>query len=175
MPEHAKWADISRSGALARSARAHRKRGVQCSIGCETFSPDIEDARLEQLIAVLLEAHISGIIACNTTSQRSQLQHVAASERGGLSGRPLFAPSTHMLATIRRMSGGAVPLIGVGGISSGADAYAKIRAGACALQLYTALIYAGTALVPRIERELAALLRRDGFASIADAVGIDTS
>lgn len=137
------------------------------------LSPDIDDALLERLIAVLSEARIDGIIACNTTVQRPRLRNGDASERGGLSGKPLFAPATRVLATIRRMSGAAVPLIGVGGIGSGADAYAKIRAGACALQLYTALIYAGTALVPRIEGELAALLRRDGFSSLAQAVGAD--
>jgi dihydroorotate dehydrogenase len=137
------------------------------------LSPDIEDSRLERLIGVLSEGRIDGIIACNTTAQRPQLRDPASAQRGGLSGKPLFAPATRMLATIRRMSGGSVPLIGVGGIGSGADAYAKIRAGACALELYTALIYAGTALVPRIERELAALLRRDGFASVAQAVGAD--
>jgi len=137
------------------------------------LSPDIDDALLERLVAVLLQARIDGIIACNTTAQRPRLHDAAAAERGGLSGKPLFAPATRMLATIRRMSGAAVPLIGVGGIGSGADAYAKIRAGACALQLYTALIYMGTALVPRIEGELAALLRRDGFASVAQAVGAD--
>jgi dihydroorotate dehydrogenase len=137
------------------------------------LSPDIDDALLERLISVLLKARIDGIIACNTTAQRPQLRNVFASERGGLSGKPLFAPATHMLATIRRMSAATVPLIGVGGIGSGAEAYAKIRAGACGLQLYTALIYAGTALVPRIEGELAALLRRDGFTSLGQAVGAD--
>jgi dihydroorotate dehydrogenase len=137
------------------------------------LSPDIDDARLERLIAVMSEGRIDGIIACNTTAQRPHLENADVVQRGGLSGKPLFGPATRMLATIRRMSGGCVPLIGVGGIGSGADAYAKIRAGACALELYTALIYAGTALVPRIERELAALLRADGFASVAQAVGAD--
>jgi len=81
----------------------------------------------------------------------------------------LFAPSTAMLARVRELSGGTVSLIGVGGIASGTDAYAKIRAGAGAVQLYTGLIYAGTVLVTRIKRELAALLRRDGFSSVAEA------
>ncbi|GAC1657456.1 MAG: hypothetical protein NVS4B3_24030 [Gemmatimonadaceae bacterium] len=74
-----------------------------------------------------------------------------------------------MLARVRDLTAGTVPLIAVGGVASGADAYAKLRAGASAVQLYTGLIYAGTALVTRIKRELAALLRRDGVASVAQA------
>jgi dihydroorotate dehydrogenase len=137
------------------------------------LSPDIDDARLELLVNVLLEARIGAIIVSNTTAQRPQLSNSKASERGGLSGRPLLASSTRMLATVRRLSSGMVPLVGVGGIASGADAYAKIRAGACALQLYTALIYAGTGLLPKIKRELASLLRRDGFSSLQEAIGVD--
>jgi dihydroorotate dehydrogenase len=86
-----------------------------------------------------------------------------------LSGRPLFAASTALLARVRELTGGRVTLIGIGGIASGADAYAKIRAGASAVQLYTALIYEGTALVTSIKRELAQRLRSDGFASVATA------
>jgi dihydroorotate dehydrogenase len=85
----------------------------------------------------------------------------------------LFAASTARLAQVRRLTDGKLPLIGVGGIASGADAYAKIRAGASALQLYTALVYEGPAVVTRIKRSLAALLRRDGFSSVAEAVGAD--
>jgi dihydroorotate dehydrogenase len=77
-----------------------------------------------------------------------------------------------MLARVRDLSGGSVPLIGVGGIASGADAYAKLRAGASAVQLYTGLIYGGTALVTRIKRELAALLKRDGLPSVAHAARV---
>jgi dihydroorotate dehydrogenase len=133
------------------------------------LSPDIEPAALRAIVDVLLAARIDGIVVSNTTAQRPGLTDAAGAQAGGLSGRPLFAASTAMLATVRRLSGGSVPLIGVGGIASGADAYAKIRAGASAVQLYTALIYGGTALVARIGRELAALLRRDGFNSLVQA------
>jgi dihydroorotate dehydrogenase len=85
----------------------------------------------------------------------------------------LFEPSTRVLADFHRLTGGRLPLIGVGGIASGAQAYAKIRAGASLVQLYTALVYHGPALIGRIARELAELLRRDGFVSAADAVGVD--
>jgi len=97
-----------------------------------------------------------------------------AKESGGLSGAPLFAPSTEILRQMRRRLENSVVLVGVGGISSGADAYAKIRAGASLVQLYTALVYHGPGLVTRIKRDLAALLKRDGFTNIAQAVGKDT-
>ncbi|MBV8748313.1 MAG: quinone-dependent dihydroorotate dehydrogenase [Candidatus Eremiobacteraeota bacterium] len=134
------------------------------------LAPDVDDALLERLVATLLDAHIDAIIVANTTRARpSGLRGAHAAEAGGLSGAPLFAPSTLMLARVHALTGGRVPLIGVGGIASGADAYMKIRAGASAVQLYTGLIYAGTGLVTRIKRELAALLRRDGFASVEAA------
>ncbi len=133
------------------------------------LSPDIAPVRLEELVAVLVAARIDGIIVSNTTAGRPALRGAFRGESGGLSGRPLFAASTAMLADVARMTRGTVPLIGVGGIASGADAYAKIRAGASAVQLYTALVYGGTSLVAQIGRELAALLRRDGFTSLAQA------
>jgi dihydroorotate dehydrogenase len=127
------------------------------------LSPDVEDALLERLVETLLQARIDGIIVTNTTRARPPgLRSPHANETGGLSGAPLFAPSTAMLARVRQLTGGAVPLIGVGGIASGADAHAKLCAGATAVQLYTGLIYGGTALVTRIKRELAGLLRPAG-------------
>jgi dihydroorotate dehydrogenase len=90
-----------------------------------------------------------------------------------LSGRPLFAPSTELLRDMYRLTGGRLPLIGVGGIAEGSNAYAKIRAGASLVQLYTALIYQGPGLISRIKRELAACLRADGFRSLREAVGAD--
>jgi dihydroorotate dehydrogenase len=136
------------------------------------LSPDVDDALLERLVATLVDARIDGIVVANTTRARSgELRSPCAREDGGLSGTPLFAASTAMLARVRDLTGGSVPLIGVGGIASGADAYAKLRAGASAVQLYTGLIYAGTALVTRIKRELAALLRRDGVSSAGSALG----
>lgn len=139
------------------------------------LSPDIDAGALAELVGVLVDARIDGIVVGNTTAQRPPLQDKHRAQPGGLSGRPLFAPSTAMLAEVARLTGGTIPLIGVGGIASGADAYAKIRAGACAVQLYTALIYAGTSLVARIGNELAALLRRDGFASPTQAAAAATA
>jgi dihydroorotate dehydrogenase len=137
-----------------------------------TLSPDIDDERLGALVAVLLDAGIGGIAVGNTTAQRPPLRG-DGSERGGLSGKPLLALSTAMLAKVDALVDGMTPLIGIGGVARGADAYAKIRAGATAVQLYTALIYGGTAVVTQIVRELAVFVMRDGFASVAEAVGAD--
>ncbi len=138
------------------------------------LAPDIAESELTAIVDTVLAADVDGIIATNTTADRPQsLRGSEKTRPGGLSGAPLFAPSTAMLARIARQTQGRIPLIGVGGVASGADAYAKIRAGASAVQLYTALVYGGTSLIARIGRDLAALLRRDGFASIADAVGAD--
>ena len=98
-----------------------------------------------------------------------------ARETGGLSGRPLFPPSTRLLARFALRLGGRVPLVGVGGVSTGLDAYAKIRAGASAVQLYTGLVYAGPGVVPRILRELDDCLARDGLMHLAEAVGRDAA
>ena len=137
-------------------------------------APDLTDADKSDIAEVVLETRIDGLIATNTTIERPQsLRGAAKSEAGGLSGRPLFAPSTAVLADFHRLTGGRVALIGVGGVASGADAYAKIRAGASLVQLYTGLVYGGPGLVGRIKRDLAGLLERDGFASVADAVGAD--
>jgi dihydroorotate dehydrogenase len=134
------------------------------------IAPDIDDTLLEELIDVLLTAKIDGVIVSNTTIERPNLRG-DGSMNGGLSGAPLFARSTEMLAHVAHYTGGSVPLIGVGGVASGPQAYAKIRAGATAIQLYTGLIYGGTALVTRIKRELAVLLMRDGYGSLQEAVG----
>ena len=134
------------------------------------LSPDIDDALLETLVGILLEARIDGFVISNTTLERPALQN-DGSMKGGLSGTPIFARSTEQLRRVAEITGGAVPLIGVGGVSSGPEAYEKIRAGASAIQLYTGLIYQGTALVTRIKRELAVLLMRDGYATLREAIG----
>ena len=95
-------------------------------------------------------------------------------QAGGLSGAPLFEKSTRVLAQLYHLTGGAVPLIGVGGISSAAQAYAKIQAGASAVQLYSALVYQGMSLVSEVVQGLDALLARDGFSNVAEAVGTKT-
>ncbi len=94
-------------------------------------------------------------------------------EAGGLSGKPLMAPSTACLRQFYRVTAGRIPIIGCGGVASGADAYAKIRAGASLVQLYTALVFHGPGLVATIKRDLAKLLRADGFSHVSEAVGAD--
>jgi len=138
------------------------------------IAPDLSDAERAEIAEAALETGIDGLIISNTTVARpAELRNPHASEAGGLSGKPLFAPSTALLADMYRRTRGDIPLIGVGGIASGADAYAKIRAGASLVQLYTALVYEGPGLVLRIKRDLAGFLARDGFANIAEAVGAD--
>jgi dihydroorotate dehydrogenase len=135
--------------------------------------PIAPDLRAEGDIAqVVLEAGIDGLIVSNTTVARPPgLRSRHAHEAGGLSGRPLFAPSTALLAEMYRLTQGRLPLIGVGGIASAEDAYAKIRAGASLVQLYTALVFLGPDLVNQIKTGLTVLLGSDGFASITEAVG----
>jgi dihydroorotate dehydrogenase len=137
-------------------------------------APDLSGADRAEIAEVVLQSGIDGIIATNTTVQRpTPLVGRHRGEDGGLSGAPLFALSTDVLADFYRLTEGRLPLIGVGGVASGAQAYAKVRSGASLVQLYTALIYHGPNLVIRIARELAQLLRRDGFRSVTDAVGVD--
>ena len=135
------------------------------------IAPDLDAQALDDIADVVRQSGIEGLIVSNTTIARPALKSVHARENGGLSGKPLFAPSTEILRQMRRRLGNSVVLVGVGGISSGADAFAKIRAGASLVQLYTALVFQGPGLVTRIKRELISLLARDGFATIADAVG----
>ncbi len=135
------------------------------------IAPDLDRAALEEIAGVALASGIDGIIATNTTLARDGLRDPRASEAGGLSGAPLFERSTRVLAELSVLTDGALPLIGVGGIDSAETAYAKIRAGATALQLYTALSYHGLGLVAQINRGLDAALARDGFSHLAQAVG----
>lgn len=135
------------------------------------IAPDLDDTALGEIASVAQEAGVAAIIATNTTLARDGLQSPARTEAGGLSGAPLFARSTRVLARLSQLTGGQMPLIGVGGIGSAEDAYAKIRAGARAVQLYSALAYKGLSLVAEIVHGLDALLARDGMASVAEAVG----
>jgi dihydroorotate dehydrogenase len=135
------------------------------------ISPDLMPDDLAALTEVALSSGISGIIATNTTLAREGLKSAMKAEQGGLSGAPLFEKSTRILAQLSQLTQGKLPLIGTGGISSAEDAYHKIRAGASAMQLYTALVYEGLSLIPRIAKGLDALLARDGFATVAQAVG----
>lgn len=135
------------------------------------IAPDLDMQALDEIAEVVRASGIEGLIVSNTTVARPPLKSRHAEEAGGLSGKPLFALSTQVLAEMHQRLNGAVTLIGVGGIASGADAYAKIRAGASLVQLYTALAFRGPGLVERIKKELLDCLARDGFATIGEAVG----
>ncbi|MFP5513504.1 MAG: quinone-dependent dihydroorotate dehydrogenase [Alphaproteobacteria bacterium] len=138
------------------------------------IAPDLTVEDKSDIAAVALESGIDGLIVSNTTIARpDSIPAAMRSEAGGLSGAPLFEPSTSVLREIYALTGGKLPIVGVGGVATGEDAYAKIRAGASLVQLYSAMVYAGPAVVHRIRRELAELLRRDGFSSVAEAVGAD--
>lgn len=136
--------------------------------------PDLTENEVRDIAEVALATGIDGLIVGNTTVDRpSSLRSRHRSETGGLSGRPLTAKATACLAAMYRFTGGKIPIIGCGGVASGADAYAKIRAGASLVQLYSALVFHGPRLVNRIKQELAERLRGDGFGNVADAVGAD--
>ncbi len=138
------------------------------------IAPDLDDQACADIAELALAHGIEGLIVSNTTIARPpSLQGKHAAETGGLSGKPLFEPSTEILRRMCRLTQGRLVLVGVGGVSSGADAYAKIRAGASLVQLYTALTYDGPALVTRIKADLLALMKRDGLTNIAAAVGQD--
>jgi dihydroorotate dehydrogenase len=140
------------------------------------IAPDLDDMAIDDIADVALAFRLDGIIATNTTIARPPtLQDSKAQEAGGLSGRPLFQRSTDVLKRLRQRVGARLILIGVGGITSGADAYAKIRAGASLVQLYTALAYEGPKLMGRIKQELLNCITRDGFSSIVQAIGSDAA
>jgi dihydroorotate dehydrogenase len=133
------------------------------------IAPDLTGDELAEVAEVANASGISAITATNTTLDRIGLHGPHAAEKGGLSGQPLFEKSTRTLAQLSGMT--ELPIIGVGGVGSAEQAYQKIRAGASAVQLYTALVYGGVSLVDEITRGLDDLLTRDGFANVADAVG----
>lgn len=138
------------------------------------IAPDLTVDDKRDIAAVAMESHVDGLIVSNTTVERpGSLKSRHRAEAGGLSGAPLFAPSTAQLAEMYRLTGGRIPLIGAGGVADGAGAYAKIRAGASLVQLYTALALRGPDILPEIKRELAGLLRDGGFDSVIQAVGAD--
>ncbi len=138
------------------------------------IAPDLLEADIRDIADIAVTSGIDGLIVSNTTIDRPDtLTSHDKGEAGGLSGAPLMAPSTAILRAVYQATEGKIPLVGVGGIASGADAYTKIRAGASLVQLYSALVYEGPGLVDRIKRELATLLKADGFGSVAAAVGAD--
>jgi len=138
------------------------------------IAPDLDADERRDIANLAVAMKLDGLIAGNTTIARPpELRAPDKNETGGLSGQPLFAPSTAFLADLYHLTEGRIPLIGTGGVTSGADAYTKIRAGASLVQLYTALVFKGPRLVRRIKHDLARLLREDGFSSVAEAVGVD--
>lgn len=139
-------------------------------------APDLSDAQIKDIAELVAkkkcgEARVSGIILTNTTISRPSTD-AEYQETGGLSGRPLRDMSTMVISKFYLHTKGQIPIIGVGGISSGQDAYEKIKAGASLIQIYTSLTYEGPPIVNRIKRELSELLDRDGLSSIKEAVGI---
>lgn len=173
-PNTEKLRDLQGRAALAAlldgvmTARATLPRAIPIFL---KIAPDLDSAALDDIAAVALDAGLDAIIATNTTLSREGLISTQRDQAGGLSGAPLFERSTRILAQLSIRLDGKIPLIGVGGISSGEQAYAKIRAGASAVQLYSALVYGGIGLVNSIARDLDAILQRDGFQSVAEAVG----
>ncbi|KAH9630490.1 hypothetical protein HF086_000703 [Spodoptera exigua] len=138
------------------------------------LAPDLSYNEMKEIVSVILqnESKVDGLIISNTTIERHQLQNTEFSnETGGLSGKPLANKSTEMIKEMYKLTKGKVPIIGVGGVFTGQDAYDKILAGASAVQIYTALIYHGPPVVSKIKNELAELLQRDGYKSVNEAVG----
>lgn len=137
------------------------------------LAPDLEPADIDAVTRVAIDHGIAALIVANTTLSRPALASRYAGEAGGLSGAPLAPLALARLRDFRVASGGAMPLIAAGGIATAGDAYARVRAGASLVQLYSALVYEGPGLAARIAAGLAALLRRDGFVRLADAIGAD--
>ncbi|BDG06206.1 quinone-dependent dihydroorotate dehydrogenase [Anaeromyxobacter oryzae] len=138
------------------------------------LAPDLPPEALDEAVDVAIAAGVAGIVATNTTLSRAGVErHPRAKEAGGLSGAPLERLSTDVVRRCYRRAAGRVPIVGVGGVMGAEDAYAKIRAGASLVQVYTGLIYGGPGFVAATNAGLARLLARDGFATVAEAVGAD--
>lgn len=164
----ARLAGILSAIAKARAA-AERQPPVLVKI-----APDLAEEAVPALVETCVVNGVAGLIVSNTTIARpATLRSSHKGETGGLSGAPLYEPSTALLRRVHRLAAGRLTLIGCGGIATAEQAYAKIRAGASLVQLYAAFAYAGPALVPKLKRDLAALLRRDGFRHVHEAVGAD--
>jgi len=134
-------------------------------------APDLEPADIDDIVDVAMEQKIAALIISNTTITRPDLKSNNRTETGGLSGAPLKDLALQRLKDFRKASGGQIPLIGVGGIATAEDAYERICAGASLVQLYTAMIYEGPTIAAGMNCQLAKLLKRDGFASVTEAVG----
>ena len=136
-------------------------------------APDLDASAIDAIARAAIEHHVDALIVSNTTISRPDLRSANAGETGGLSGAPLAPLARQRLRDFRNATGGAMPLISAGGIDSADEAYARIRAGASLVQLYSALVYRGPGLARRITHGLATALERDGFTNVAAAVGVD--
>ena len=160
-------------GLLMNEARAlARKRDAPIVPIWVKISPDMTDADMEDVVAVALDEGLAGIIATNTTVARDGVM-AAVQNSGGVSGKPLRSRATQVMRFLYGRTQGRLPLIGVGGIASGQDAYERLRAGASLVQIYTGLVYEGPLLPRRVNRELLKLMERDGVAHVSELVGVD--
>lgn len=135
------------------------------------LAPDLPDEGIVDAVGVAVDTGVDGVIVSNTTLSRAGLTDANAGETGGMSGVPLFAPSTAMLARVRQLAGDGLVLVGVGGIATGDQLFEKLRAGATLTQLYTGFIYRGPGTPSRILRELLARMDREGVTSVAEVTG----
>jgi len=158
---------LAAENAALAQARRHAPRPLLVKI-----APDIPDEALAAIVAVVRDSGANGLVATNTTIQRTGLR-TRTDEAGGLSGIPLRERSKSVIRQLYRLTGPQLPIIGVGGIFSAQDAYEKIRAGASLVQLYTGMIFEGPFLAARVARGLVQLAGRDGFAKLREAVGTD--
>ncbi len=157
--------------AVLAEVEAQRVRHLKTAPVLVKIAPDLDDAALNVTLGAALDAGVAGVVVANTTLGRAGLTHPHRDQTGGLSGKPLAARSTELVRKAHALTGGKLPIVASGGVFTGQDAYAKIRAGASLIEVYTALIYEGPSLPSRINRELAGLLERDGFGNVAGAVG----
>lgn len=134
-------------------------------------APDLEPADIDAIARIAIDRRLGALIVANTTISRPPLRSRYSGESGGLSGTPLKDLALQRLRDFHKATGGAIPLIGVGGIATAEDAWQRIRAGASLVQLYSAMVYQGPGIARRIVRGIEALMQRDGFATIAEAVG----
>ena len=174
--------DLQAAGALrelltrsiaARDAAADGSGGRRVPVLLK-LAPDLDETALGEAVEVALVAGVDGLVISNTTLSRSGLSDPQASEAGGMSGVPLFKPSTAMLARVRQLAGAGPVLVGVGGIATGDQLFEKLRAGATLTQLYTGFVFGGPGTAARVLRELLARMDREGVASVSDVTGSDT-
>ena len=158
---------------LNRVDEANKKQDRKLPIFLK-IAPDLNETEIQDIADIALNVGLSAIICTNTTVDRKNLFSQHKRQSGGLSGRPLFERSTRILAQMRSATKGQIDLIGVGGISTAEDVYTKIQAGASAVQLYTALVYEGLSLVPKIADGLDKILVAEGIERLDKAVGVST-